>query len=160
MRIEDMSQSGSNAVSDQSPDLSAHNDYDVIPAGAHAPATGNAITGSGTVSGAAGADSLGSGNALITSITGAGGTDSSFAGGHLEIAGKFGVIRIDSHGNYNYARNPDSPDGVTDTFTYALSDRAGGRDTATLSIRIEAEPIAFRLPLAQLVSSMSMPSKL
>ncbi len=143
MRIEDLSQAGStHADGQQGP--AAHDDYDVIQAGAHAPAHGNAISGAGTVSGIAGADALGAGHAVITAISGAGGTDSSLTAGHLDIAGKYGVIRIDSHGNYTYTPNAGSPDGVTDTFTYTLTDRLGAHDSAQLAIRIEG----VRLDLA------------
>ncbi|MEO5810278.1 MAG: hypothetical protein ABIR51_09545, partial [Sphingomicrobium sp.] len=136
MRIEDLSQAGSTHADGQQGPV-AHDDYDVIQAGAHVPAHGNAISGAGTVSGTAGADALGAGHAVITAISGAGGTDSSLTAGHLDIAGKYGVIRIDSHGNYTYTPNPGSPDGVTDTFSYTLTDRLGAHDTAHLAIRIE-----------------------
>ena len=138
MRYEDQSQTGSSIG--QSPDgPQAHNDYDVIPAGAHAPATGDVITGLGTVSGTAGADSLGTGNAVIVSISGASGTDDTLSAGHFDIAGEYGVLRIDAHGNYTYTRNAGSPEGVADVFTYTLADKSGAQDTAQLTIRIEGD---------------------
>ena len=57
MRNEDLSQTASDGLNHSS-SLAAHDDYDVIPAGAHTPATGNALSGLGTVSGQAGADTL------------------------------------------------------------------------------------------------------
>ena len=138
MRNEDLSHTASDGLN-HSTGLAAHDDYDVIPAGAHAPATGNALTGSGTVSGHAGADALGAGHALLVSISGAGGTDADANGGQFQVDGRYGTIRIDAHGNYTYVRNAGSPDGVTDTFTYAIADKNGQQDTAHLSIRIEAE---------------------
>ena len=138
MRNEDLSQTASDGLN-HSNSLAAHDDYDVIPAGAHAPATGNALSGLGTVSGHAGADTLGAGHALLVSISGANGAAGTEHGGQFEAQGRYGHIRIDAHGNYVYTRDAGSPNGVTDTFTYAIADKNGQQDTAHLSIRIEAE---------------------
>ena len=114
MRYEDASEMGS-FTADQAEaqaTLTARNDVDVILAGNYGPATGNTITGSGTISGSAGADMIAAG-ASITAIQGAGGTDTSFSGGKLQVAGEHGVLTIDAQGNYSYARNQGSPNGVS-----------------------------------------------
>ena len=113
--------------------LTANDDYDVIPAGSGAAATGNTITGRGTVSGAAGADDAGAGNAHVTGITGAGGGD----GSSMEAAGRYGSIKIDAQGNYTYTHHKGSPDNVEDVFTYTLADKSGTIDSARLVIRID-----------------------
>ena len=100
MRNEDLSQSGHN--------LTANDDYDVIKAGSGASATGNTISGRGTISGAAGADDTGMGGAHVTGITGAGGSEAA----SMEAAGRYGSIKIDAQGNYTYTRNQGSPDNV------------------------------------------------
>ena len=94
MRNEDLSHTASDGLN-HSTGLAAHDDYDVIPAGAHSPASGNALTGIGTVSGHAGADVLGAGHALLVSISGAGGTDSDANGGQFQVDGRYGTIKID-----------------------------------------------------------------
>ena len=79
MRYEDASWIDSSTANQAAgpSDLSALNDADVILAGHYGPATGNAITGTGTISGIAGADMIGAG-ASVTAIQGAGGIDTSF----------------------------------------------------------------------------------
>ena len=106
MRYEDASQTGT--------DVTARDDTEHLAGNDFGPATGNLITGTGTVSGATGTDSGGT----ITAIAGAGGSDTSFdANGMLEIAGQYGTLTIDAQGNYTYVRAPGSPEGVSDTFT-------------------------------------------
>jgi hypothetical protein len=59
----------------------AAGDTDTVAAGSYGPETGNVITGAGTTSGAAGADSVGADNATVTSISHSGQTVSAGAGG-------------------------------------------------------------------------------
>ena len=83
MRYDDASQAGS--ATDH---VSAHDDTAQLAGNDYGQTTGNIITGVGTLSGSAGADTSGPG-AHITAITGAGGSDDSFdANGHLEVAGQ------------------------------------------------------------------------
>ncbi|HMI41393.1 MAG TPA: DUF5801 repeats-in-toxin domain-containing protein, partial [Sphingomicrobium sp.] len=131
--------------------MSAHNDADVILAGKFGPATGNAITGAGTVSGSAGADSIASGHASITAIQGAGGTDTTFSGGHLQIAGQYGVLTMDAQGDYSYVRNHGTPNGVSDVFNYTLSASDGATDVATLTINIGKTPTVIQANAVQVV---------
>ena len=131
MRYEDASHTGAFA---QGSEPDARNDADAIAAGASGPATGNVITGAGTQTGPSGAD-YGPG-AHITSIAGAGGEDSSFAGGKLAVSGEFGRLSIDAEGNYSYEAKKGTPENSRDSFTYTLADAQGNADTATLMIEI------------------------
>jgi VCBS repeat-containing protein len=153
MRYEDASGTDSFSANDaaQSSTLSAHNDADVILAGHFGPATGNTITGTGTVSGSAGADLIAAGHAHITAIQGAGGTDTTFSGGHLQIAGQYGVLTIDAEGNYSYVRNHGTPEGVSDVFNYTLSADDGATDMATLTINIGKTPLVIQANAVQVV---------
>ena len=133
MRYEDASQGTSN-------DVSARDDTEHLAGNDFGPATGNIITGAGTVSGSAGADMAA--GAHITAIAGAGGSDTSFdASGNLEIAGQYGTLTIDAQGDYTYVRNAGSPEGVSDSFTYTLADAAGATADAKLVIAIGNPPI-------------------
>ena len=136
MRYEDASGTDFTADQAEAPStLIARNDVDVILAGQYGPATGNAISGAGTISGSAGADLLVAG-ASITAIQGAGGTDTTFSGGQLQVAGQYGLLTINAQGAYSYVRNQGTPDGVSDVFTYTLASRDGDSDVATLAINI------------------------
>ena len=152
MRYEDASATDS-FMADQAATpstLNANGDVDVILAGNYGPATGNAITGTGTISGIAGADMVASG-ASITAIQGAGGTDTSFSAGKLQVAGEHGVLTIDAQGNYSYVRNQGSPNGVSDVFTYTLAGRDGDTDLATLTINIGKTPLVVQANAVQVV---------
>ena len=87
------------------------------------------------------ADTVGADNALLTSVSGAGGSDSTFASGLLSVNGQYGVLTIDNAGNYTYIRNPNSPGGVIDTFNYTLTDGDGDTSTTTLTISIPDTPL-------------------
>jgi T1SS-143 domain-containing protein len=112
----------------------AHNDTDSIASGGTT-ATGNVITGVGTTSGVAGADSGGAdAPATITAIQGTAGTDTTFSSGVLSIGGDHGILQMDANGNYTYTRTDNVPGNLTDTFTYTLTDADGDSVTATLTI--------------------------
>ncbi len=123
----------------------ARDDSDTVKAGGDS-ASGNVITGEGTTSGSAGADTKGADGASITKIVGHNGaSDTTFSGGHsggyLEVAGKYGTLKIWADGSYTYERNANTPGGVTDEFTYTLTDRDGDSSTAKLTIEIkDAKP--------------------
>src|SRR3990170_6771856 len=127
MRYEDASSSFSSQDAG-APD--ARDDADALPAGSRGPATGNTITGEGTITGAVGADVVNSGPGTIVALEGAGGSDTG-EGGSLHVAGRFGELTMDSRGGYSYEPSSDSPNGGLDVFRYTLSDGAGARDTAT-----------------------------
>ena len=90
------------------------------------------------------ADTVGADNASLTSVSGAGGSDSTFSAGVLVVNGQYGVLTIAADGNYTYVRGPNSPGGVTDTFNYTLTDGDGDTSTSTLTISIPDRP--FRDP--------------
>ncbi|MEO6113881.1 MAG: hypothetical protein ABIP07_05490, partial [Sphingomicrobium sp.] len=98
MRYEDSSQSGTFSSENQGQDPVARDDMDTLAAGARTPAIGNVITGEGTQFGAASSD-LSAADSQVTAIAGAGGQDSNFSGGKLQIGGEFGKLSVDAAGN-------------------------------------------------------------
>ncbi|QDP19352.1 DUF5801 repeats-in-toxin domain-containing protein [Sphingomonas xanthus] len=144
MRYEDSSNTG--AFQGSGP--IANDDFDALPAGSQTPATGNLITGEGTQTGSAGADSAAGGR--ITSITGKGGEDSSFAAGKLDVAGEFGRLSVDAEGNYVYRANP-GVENVRDRFTYTLADSQGNNAAAALTIEIGKTPVVIQANAQQVV---------
>src|SRR6185503_8049608 len=131
MRYDDASQTGSTGHSEPV----ARPDEDRLPPGSFGPATGNAITGAGTTSGASGADHVGAGPATITAVQGAGGQTVATNGAY-QAAGQYGLLSMDMQGNFSYVRNPGTPDGVKDVFNYTLADATGANSSTTLTIDI------------------------
>src|SRR5947207_11428341 len=119
--VEDASQNSSMAGSSEPV---AHADVDTLAPGSFGPASGNAISGSGTTSGAAGADTVGAAPASIVEVHGAGGATTA-SGGSFQAVGQYGVLSMDAQGDFNYVRNAGTPDGVQDVFGYTLADAAG-----------------------------------
>jgi len=133
MRYEDTSNSVSNSATPE-----ARNDADALPTGSNGPATGNVITGAGTITGVAGAD--GAPNGHVVEIRGAGGTDTAEKGhSSMHVDGRFGALVIDEHGNYKYVADGHAPEDFRDLFQYTLVDAKGGRSTADLMITRGAE---------------------
>ncbi|MBW8296491.1 MAG: VCBS domain-containing protein [Sphingopyxis sp.] len=130
-------------------------DFDGIPAGTFGPATGNVIT-DGENDG--GLDFLGADGASVSSISGAG--DPVAAG--TPVAGLYGILTLNSNGSYSYVRNPGTPGGVFDTFTYQLTDGDGDTATATLQIAIGNSGVTLQLPNGddngQFVSEAGLPA--
>ncbi len=122
----------------------ARNDTDTVAAGTFGPETGNVLSGAGTTSGAAGADTKGADDAKLTSIASnnvPANSDTGFdEGGQLEVKGQYGTLRIDANGEYTYTRDVGTPGGVADVFTYRLTDGDGDTSDATLTIRIADAP--------------------
>src|SRR6476469_6564254 len=131
MQNEDASQTGSMGHAEPI----ARADVDTLPPGSFGPATGNAITGAGTATGSAGADSVAAGPATIVEVRGVGG-EASQAAGHFQATGQYGVLTMDAEGDFNYVRNPGTPDGVKDVFNYTLADATGANASTTLTIDI------------------------
>ena len=124
----------------------ARNDTDGVPAGSYAAQTGNVITGVGTTSGNAGADTAGADGALVSGAR-AGTAAGSFAGVGTTINGQYGTLTIAANGSYTYTRNPGTPGGVNDVFTYQITDGDGDTATATLTIAIaDAPPVVTQVP--------------
>ncbi|PKB14783.1 T1SS-143 domain-containing protein [Novosphingobium kunmingense] len=121
-------------VDDDSP--VAGPDTDTIAAGTFGPATGNILTDAAagdSGDGDNGRDSVGAdGGLVITAISGFGGAGSVTG----LTTGQYGKLTLDAAGNYSYIRNPGTPGGVTDTFTYTIRDADGDTATTTLTITI------------------------
>src|SRR5688572_19088914 len=97
----------------------ARDDLDVIPGPNAGPATGNTITGAGTVTGASGSDSTGSPAAVVTEVQGAGGGSAAGAGGgSMQAAGRYGVLDINPQGDFTYTPSAGTQPGVQDVFRY------------------------------------------
>ena len=133
MRYDDASQAGSTA-NDSAP--VARPDVDALAPGSFGPASGNAITGAGTVTGSSGADSVGDSPGKIVEVHGAGGATGTGANGNFQATGQYGVLSMDAEGNFSYVRNAGTPDGVQDVFGYTLADADGQTSSTTLAIDI------------------------
>ena len=137
----------------------ARADVDSLPAGVTGPATGNAITGTGTITGQAGADSVETPPGSIVAIQGAGGAASG-ANGEFVVHGQYGTLTIEADGSYSYVRNAGAPDGVDDVFTYTLADSAGHRSTNTLTIELglEVQSEAANAALSNIPGVVNLPA--
>jgi VCBS repeat-containing protein len=124
----------------------ARADIDDTALGSNAPQSGNVITGAGTATGAAGADSPGADGALITGVRSASATDFSPTG--TPVQGQYGRLVIAPDGTYAYVRSAGTPGGVEDVFTYRLTDGDGDVSTATLTIRIGDSTPSLIVPAA------------
>ena len=117
----------------------ARADTDRVAAGSFAPETGNVLTGAGTISGAAGADTPGADGATLTGIRGGAGSEGSFSAPGT-VQGLYGTLTINAQGGYTYVRAPGTTGGVNDVFTYRITDGDGDTSTATLTISIADAP--------------------
>ncbi|SNT12600.1 VCBS repeat-containing protein [Sphingopyxis indica] len=116
----------------------ARADTDTVAAATFTAETGNVISGEGTDSGAAGADTPGADGVSLTGA--AAGTGTTFSAPGTAIHGQYGTLTIDAQGNYSYVRDTNTPGGVSDIFTYQLTDGDGDTSTATLTIAIGDSP--------------------
>ncbi len=112
----------------------AANDTDSIAAGSFGPAVGNVIT---DAEGDGGADTSGADGITVTAVGAGEGALSALTNGSLVINGTYGVLTINANGSYSYTRNFNTPGGVSDVFTYRVTDGDGDTVTATLTIAIE-----------------------
>src|SRR5262249_53192044 len=121
----------------------ARNDTDSVSANANT-ATGNVVTGVGTTSGAAGADSYGadgSGGVVgVASNNVPAHTDTTADGsGNFQVDGQFGSLNLNEDGSYTYTKHAGLASGGTEVFTYTIADGDGDTTTATLTITVGAE---------------------
>lgn len=116
----------------------ARNDTDSVAGGTYGPETGNVLSGSGTTSGAAGADTLGADGGAVSGFRA--GTTGNFSAVGTTINGQYGTLTLGANGTYTYVRNTNTPGGVTDIFSYQLTDGDGDTSTATLTINIGDAP--------------------
>ncbi|HEY6661952.1 MAG TPA: DUF5801 repeats-in-toxin domain-containing protein [Sphingomicrobium sp.] len=126
MRYEDTSGAISSSATPE-----ARGDADVLPNGSNGPATGNVITGAGTTTGKAGADTPASGH--VVEVRGAT-SDTTADGGNMHVDGRFGTLALDDHGNYKYVADGHAPQNFRDIFQYTLANSKGDRSTADLVI--------------------------
>ena len=89
----------------------ARDDADALSAGSRGPATGNTITGEGTITGAAGADVVDNEPGRIVALEGASGSDTAESGS-LHVEGRFGEITMDSRGGYSYTPHAAKPEAA------------------------------------------------
>jgi VCBS repeat-containing protein len=64
------------------------------------------------------------------------------------IQGQYGRLTINADGSYSYTRNAGTPGGVTDVFTYRLTDGDGDVATATLTFAIGDSGVGVIVPSA------------
>lgn len=119
----------------------AANDEDSIAAGGFGPATGNVIS---DAEGDGGADVQGADGAQVSAVASinvpANSDDTADVGGNFQLSGQYGVLTLNQDGGYSYVRNAGTPGGVSDVFTYTLTDGDGDNATATLTIAIGNTP--------------------
>ncbi|MFN5825100.1 MAG: VCBS domain-containing protein, partial [Sphingomonadales bacterium] len=74
----------------------------------------------------------------------------------------YGVLTLNGDGSYSYIRNPGTPGGVADTFTYTLRDGDGDISSATLTVSIRDSGVTVVVPSGagdgQQVSEAGLPS--
>ena len=118
----------------------ARNDTDALAVGSYGPETGNVLTGIGTTSGSAGADTQGADSAFLTGVRA--GSSGAFAPPGGVLVGTHGTLTLNANGSYSYVRNPGTAGGVNDVFSYQITDSDGDTSTATLTISIaDSTPI-------------------
>jgi len=127
MRYEDTSGSISSSATPE-----ARSDADTLANGSNGPATGNVITGAGTTTGKAGADTPASGH--VIEVRGASGSDTTADGGNMHVDGRYGALALDDHGNYKYVADGHAPQNFRDIFQYTLANAKGERSVADLVI--------------------------
>ncbi|MBY6219357.1 beta strand repeat-containing protein, partial [Qipengyuania aquimaris] len=118
-------------IVDDSP--SAEDDANGIAAGEYGPVGGNVLDN----------DTQGADGATVTSYTGANGSGS--AGDTIQ--GEYGTLTIEADGSYTYTRDAGTEGGVTDTFSYIITDGDGDTATANLVITIANSPVVLDLPV-------------
>ncbi|MEY4269409.1 MAG: hypothetical protein RLZZ58_625, partial [Pseudomonadota bacterium] len=116
----------------------ARNDTDAVAGGTFTPESGNVLTGVGTTSGTAGADTLGADTAVLTGMRA--GSAGAFGAAGTTITGQYGTLTFAANGTYTYTRSANTPGGVNDVFSYRILDSDGDESTATLTISIGDSP--------------------
>lgn len=132
------------AISDDAP--TARPDVENVAPDLYIAQTGNVVTGAGTASGAAGADTLGADGAMVTGLRNSTATEFSTPG--TVIQGLYGTLVMQANGTYSYVRSTGTPGGVADVFTYRLTDGDGDVSTATLTFNIADSAVGLVVPVA------------
>ena len=129
----------------------ANNDTDTVAAGQFTAETGNVLTGVGTTTGTSGADVVGADGASITQVesNNVSTNTSTDNGTTLTITGQYGTLILDkTTGEYSYQRATGTPGGVSDIFSYTLTDGDGDQSTATLTLVIGDSTPSLSIPAA------------
>ena len=119
----------------------AVNDSNSIPVGSLAVVTGNVVSN----------DTKGADGARVTTVKAdtANGLDVTINPvGNYQVSGQYGTLTIHSDGSYSYARNAGSAGGVSDVFTYTLTDGDNDTSTAQLTINIADATPTSTIPTA------------
>ncbi|WP_228157034.1 DUF5801 repeats-in-toxin domain-containing protein [Acinetobacter baumannii] len=119
----------------------AVDDSNSIPVGSLAVVTGNVVSN----------DKKGADGARVTTVKSdtAGGADVTINPvGNYQVSGQYGTLTIHSDGSYSYARNAGSAGGVSDVFTYTLTDGDNDKATAQLTINIADATPTSTIPTA------------
>ncbi|MDH1365191.1 DUF5801 domain-containing protein [Acinetobacter johnsonii] len=96
-------------------------------------------------------DTKGADGARVTTVKSdtAGGADVTINPvGNYQVSGQYGTLTIHSDGSYSYARNAGSAGGVSDVFTYTLTDGDNDKATAQLTITIADATPTSTIPTA------------
>ena len=126
----------------------AKNDTDVVDNATNT-ATGNVVTGADTTSGAAGKDVLGADGASVTAVvSNATKASDTNASDGLTVQGQYGKLELHADGSYTYTRDPGTPGGASESFTYTLTDKDGDTSTATLTVGIDDKTPEIHAPTA------------
>ncbi|XUU59842.1 Ig-like domain-containing protein [Erythrobacter sp. HA6-11] len=110
----------------------AFDDSNSIEAGEFGPVEGNVLTN----------DTVGADDAVVTNYVGSGGSGDAGE----TVQGTYGTLTINGDGTYSYTRDPGTPGGVEDVFTYTITDGDGDTSTAELVIDIADAPVTLDLP--------------
>ncbi len=123
----------------------ARDDHDHVEKGSFAEICGNVVTAWGEDSND-GKDSKGGDGAVVFGV--AAGELTGTQSGHVGevILGTYGKLTLDADGKYTYTRNPSTPGGVDDHFTYTLKDGDGDTSTAVLTVHIDNASVTITLP--------------
>ncbi len=105
---------------------------------------GNVLNGAGTASGAAGADILGADGGTVTGLRSS--TAVEFSAPGALIKGLYGTLIMQANGTYSYVRSAGSPGGVSDVFSYQLTDGDGDISIATLTFNIGDSAVGLVVP--------------
>ena len=120
------------AIADDTP--FARDDAGALDAGAFGPISGNVLDN----------DTQGADAAAVISYTGTGGTG---AVGE-SVQGTYGSLTITQEGVWTYARDPGTPGGFSDTFSYTIVDSDGDPSPANLVITIGDAETDLNVPVA------------
>jgi hypothetical protein len=125
----------------------ARPDTDSVAANQVTAETGNVLDGTGTTSGAAGADIQGADGVTVVGVA-AGSTVGTVG---TSLHGAHGTLTLQANGFYSYVRDANAPGGVSDVFSYTIRDGDGDLSHTTLTLALvqgNSVPGNFHIPTA------------